>query len=139
MHAITLTRMSLGDVPRQDLSLHFMKGLISPIPTPKPYHTIIDFNDLDLYSFPPLNHIYYIPYNKMHAITLTRMSLGDVPGQDPPLHFMQGLITHSPTPKPYYTIIDFNDLDMRIYLPKSDIHRGNKATVNISFKGTGKF
>ena len=36
----------------------------------------------------------------------------------------------------YYTIIDFIEVDMRIYLPeKSDIHQGSKAEVNITFKG----
>ena len=36
----------------------------------------------------------------------------------------------------YCRIIDFNEVDMRIYLPeKSDIHRGCKAEVNITFKG----
>ena len=35
----------------------------------------------------------------------------------------------------YCRIIDFNEVDMRIYLPeKSDIHRGCKAK-NITFKG----
>ena len=33
----------------------------------------------------------------------------------------------------YYTIIDFNDVDIRICLPeKRDIHRGRKAEVNIT-------
>ena len=33
----------------------------------------------------------------------------------------------------YYTIIDYNEVDMRIYLPeKSDIHGGRQAEVNIS-------
>ena len=36
----------------------------------------------------------------------------------------------------YYTIIDFNEVDIRIYLPeKVIIHRGRSAEVNISFKG----
>ena len=36
----------------------------------------------------------------------------------------------------YYTNIDFNEVDMRIYLPqKGDNHRGRKAGVNITFKG----
>ena len=36
----------------------------------------------------------------------------------------------------YYTIIDFNEVDIRIYLPeKVIIHRGRKAEVNITFKG----
>ena len=36
----------------------------------------------------------------------------------------------------YYTIIDFNEVDMRIYLPeKVIIHRGRLAEVNITFKG----
>ena len=35
----------------------------------------------------------------------------------------------------YYTIIDFNELDIRIYLPeKVIIHRGRLAEVNITFK-----
>ena len=36
----------------------------------------------------------------------------------------------------YYTIIDFNEGDIRIYLPeKVIIHRGRQAEVNITFKG----
>ena len=36
----------------------------------------------------------------------------------------------------YYTIIDFNEVDIRIYLPeKVIIHRGRKTEVNITFKG----
>ena len=36
----------------------------------------------------------------------------------------------------YYTIIDFNEVDIRIYRPeKVIIHRGRKAEVNITFKG----
>ena len=36
----------------------------------------------------------------------------------------------------YYIIIDFNMVNMRIYLPeKSDIPWGPKAEVNITFKG----
>ena len=36
----------------------------------------------------------------------------------------------------YDTIIDLNEVDIRIYLPeKSDIHRGHKAMVNIAFGG----
>ena len=36
----------------------------------------------------------------------------------------------------YYTIIDFNEVDIRIYLPdKNYIHRGRKAEVNIIFEG----
>ena len=36
----------------------------------------------------------------------------------------------------YYTIIDFNEGDIRIYLPeKVIIHRGRQAMVNITFKG----
>ena len=36
----------------------------------------------------------------------------------------------------YYTIIDFNEVDIRIYLPeKVIIHRGCQAEVNITFKG----
>ena len=35
-----------------------------------------------------------------------------------------------------YTIIDFNEVDIRIYLPeKMIIHRGLAAEVNITFKG----
>ena len=34
-------------------------------------------------------------------------------------------------PTGYYTIIDFNEVDMRIYLPKSDIHRGHKTEVTV--------
>ena len=34
-----------------------------------------------------------------------------------------------------YTIIDLNEVDIGIYLPESDIHRGHKAEVNITFKG----
>ena len=35
----------------------------------------------------------------------------------------------------YYTIIDFNEVDMRIFLlEKSDIHQSRKAKVNITFK-----
>ena len=36
----------------------------------------------------------------------------------------------------HYTIIDFNEVDIRIYLPeKVIIHRGRQAEVNITFKG----
>ena len=36
----------------------------------------------------------------------------------------------------YYTIIDFNEVDIRIYLPKKVIiYRGRQAEVNITFKG----
>ena len=36
----------------------------------------------------------------------------------------------------YYTIIDFNEVDIRIYLPeKVIIHQGRQAEVNITFKG----
>ena len=36
----------------------------------------------------------------------------------------------------YYTIIDFNEVDIRIYLPKKVIvQRGHEAEVNIAFKG----
>ena len=36
----------------------------------------------------------------------------------------------------YYIIIDFNEVDIRIYLPeKVIIHRGRQAEVNITFKG----
>ena len=36
----------------------------------------------------------------------------------------------------YYTIIDFNEVDIRIYLPEKVIfHRGRLAKVNITFKG----
>ena len=36
----------------------------------------------------------------------------------------------------YYTIIDFNEVDIRIYLPdKNYVHRGRKAEVNIIFEG----
>ena len=36
----------------------------------------------------------------------------------------------------YYTIIDFNEVDIRIYLPeKVIIHRGRLAEANITFKG----
>ena len=36
----------------------------------------------------------------------------------------------------YYTIIEFNEVDIRIYLPeKVIIHRGPEAEVNITFKG----
>ena len=35
-----------------------------------------------------------------------------------------------------YTIIDFNEVDMRMYLPeKVMIQRGRQAEVNITFKG----
>ena len=35
----------------------------------------------------------------------------------------------------YYTIIDFNEVDMGIYLPKkSEIHRGQKIEVNITLR-----
>ena len=38
---------------------------------------------------------------------------------------------------PYYTIIDFGEIDMRIYLPqKVIIHRGRQAEVKIIFKGS---
>ena len=44
----------------------------------------------------------------------------------------------------HYTVIDFNEEDIRIYLPihrflsarKSDFHQGHKAEVKITFKGT---
>ena len=36
----------------------------------------------------------------------------------------------------HYTMIDFNEVDIRIYLPeKVIIHRGCEAEVNITFKG----
>ena len=36
----------------------------------------------------------------------------------------------------HYTIIDFNKVDIRIYLPeKVIVHRGRYAEVNITFKG----
>ena len=36
----------------------------------------------------------------------------------------------------YYTIIDFNEVDIRIYQPeKVIIHQGRKAEVNITFTG----
>ena len=36
----------------------------------------------------------------------------------------------------YCTIIEFNDVDVRIFLTeKRDIHRGHKAEVIITFKG----
>ena len=36
----------------------------------------------------------------------------------------------------HYTIIDFNEVDIRNYLPeKVIIHRGRQAEVNITFKG----
>ena len=36
----------------------------------------------------------------------------------------------------YYTITDFNEVDIRIYLPdKNYIHRGRKAEVNITSEG----
>ena len=36
----------------------------------------------------------------------------------------------------YYTIIDFNEVDIRIYLPEKVIfHRGRQAEVNITFEG----
>ena len=36
----------------------------------------------------------------------------------------------------YYTIIDFIEVDIWIYLPeKVIIHRGRQAEVNITFKG----
>ena len=36
----------------------------------------------------------------------------------------------------YYTIIDFNEVYIRIYLPdKNYIHRGRQAEVNIIFEG----
>ena len=35
----------------------------------------------------------------------------------------------------YYTIIDFNEVDIRIYLPeKVIIHRGHQAEVNITLR-----
>ena len=35
-----------------------------------------------------------------------------------------------------YTIIDFNEVDIRIYLPEKVIsHRGRKAEVNITLEG----
>ena len=41
----------------------------------------------------------------------------------------------NPAGKWYYTIIDFNEVDMRIYLPEKVIFTGHKAEVNITFKG----
>ena len=36
----------------------------------------------------------------------------------------------------YYTFIDFNEVDTKNYLPeKSNIHRGCKAEMNITYKG----
>ena len=47
-------------------------------------------------------------------------------------HMVWGTVLH----KHYYTIIDFNELDITIYLPKKVIiHQGRSAKVNITFKG----
>ena len=35
----------------------------------------------------------------------------------------------------YFTIIDYTEVDMMIYLPEKNILRGRKAKVNITFNG----
>ena len=43
---------------------------------------------------------------------------------------------YQPKNQQYYTIIDFNEVDIRIYLPEKVIfHQGRWAKVNITFKG----
>ena len=46
------------------------------------------------------------------------------------------MISYKIYTKQYYTIIDFNEVDIRIYLPeKVIIHGGRQAEVNITVKG----
>ena len=48
---------------------------------------------------------------------------------------MFGIKTKVKIVKKYYTIIDFDEVDIRIYLPeKVIIHRGRQAEVNITLR-----
>ena len=55
------------------------------------------------------------------------------------MHFIEIIICHVfhvfACIRQYYTIIDFNEVDIRIYLPeKVIIHRGRQAEVNITLR-----